>query len=181
VALYFAKEPPKKKFMGIQVPVAFGFLAGINIPAGKKGFTIEDSFTLPVDTKAFGVSAHAHYIARTFTVTATLPGGKKKVLLDVPDWDFGWQEQYAFRDFEALPAGTKLHVKITYDNSADNPRNPTSPPKRVRWGKESTDEMGSITLQVTAAKESEFSKLQDAYRKHLRDSFAKRGGGLFRR
>jgi hypothetical protein len=39
---------------------------------------------------------------------------------------------------------------ITYDNSADNPNNPTNPPVRVKWGRESTDEMGSITLSGVA-------------------------------
>ena len=55
---------------------------------------------------------------------------------------FAWQEQYRFKEFVTLPKGTRLDVKITFDNSADNPHNPTSPPKRVRWGRESTDEMG---------------------------------------
>lgn len=170
VALYFTDKPPVQRFTGIQVPGMFGALSGINIPAGKKDYTIESSFVLPVDVKAFGVSAHAHYLAKTFTLTATLPDGKTKTLFTIPDWEFAWQEQYAFEDFLPLPKGTKLHAKITYDNSADNPQNPTNPPKRVRWGRESTDEMGSVTLQVVAAKEADFPKLQTAYRQHLRDS-----------
>jgi hypothetical protein len=164
VALYFADRPPAQKFMGLQLPVAFGVLAGINIPPGKKDFAIADSFVLPVDVKAFAVSAHAHYIAKQFQVTATQPGGKPKTLLSIPDWDFAWQEQYQFRDFVALPKGTKIDVKITYDNSADN---------RVRWGRESTDEMGSISLQVVAAREPEFSRLQEGYRQHVMASLSK--------
>jgi mono/diheme cytochrome c family protein len=170
VAFYFTDKPPVQRFTGLQLPVAFGILSGIDIPAGKKDFTIEDSFVLPVDVKAFGVSAHAHYLAKQFKVTATLPDGKTKTILGISDWDFAWQEQYQFKDFLDLPKGTKLHVKIVYDNSADNPRNPANPPHRVRWGKESTDEMGSITLQVVAAKEDEFSKLQAGYKKHLGDA-----------
>jgi hypothetical protein len=171
VALYFADKPPVQRFTGIQVPPVFGALSGINIPAGKKDYAIESSFTLPVDVKGFGVSAHAHYLAMDFELTATLPDGKTKTLLTIPDWDFGWQEQYAFQDFQAFPKGTKLHAKISYDNSADNPHNPTDPPKRVHWGRESTDEMGSITLMVVAAKEEDLPKLQNAYRQHVRDSF----------
>jgi mono/diheme cytochrome c family protein len=173
VALYFADKAPTKRFTGIQVPFGFGILAGIDIPAGKKDFAIEDSYVLPVDVRAFGVSAHAHYIAKTFQVTATPPEGKAKTLLKISDWDFGWQEQYQFQDYVDLPKGTKLAARITYDNSAGNPHNPTSPPRRVRWGKESTDEMGSITLQVVAAKEEEFKTLQDNYRLHIRDSAIK--------
>jgi hypothetical protein len=173
VAFYFADKPPAQRFMGLQIPFAFGILAGIDIPAGKKDFSIEDSYVLPVNVKAFGISAHAHYIAKDFKVTATLPDGKTKTLLRIPDWDFGWQEQYRFQEFIDLPKGTKVHAKITYDNSAENPRNPTNPPRRVRWGKESTDEMGSITLQVVAAKEGEFPRLQEAYRQHIRDAALK--------
>ena len=42
--------------------------------------------------------------------------------------------------------------------------------KQYGLDRESTDEMGSITLQVVAAKESEFPKLQEAYAKHVRES-----------
>jgi hypothetical protein len=173
VALYFADRAPVQRFTSVQVPFGFGILAGIDIPAGKNGFTIQDSYILPIDVRAFGISAHAHYIAKSFDLTATLPDGGAKTLLKIADWDFGWQEQYAFQEFVDLPKGTKLNVRISYDNSADNPRNPTSPPRRVRWGKESTDEMGSMTLQVVAAKESEFPRLRDAYQQYIRDSAVK--------
>lgn len=173
VALYFADKAPAQRFTGLQLPFGFGITAGINIPAGEKNFTIEDSFTLPVDTKAFGVSAHAHYLAKEFTLKATLPDGATKTILRISDWDFAWQEQYVFQDFVTLPKGTRLDARITYDNSADNPRNPTSPPKRIRWGQQSTDEMGSLTLQVVAASESEFPRLQDGYRRHIGESALK--------
>ncbi len=169
IAFYFADKPPVQRFMGLQIPYLFGVGAGIDIAAGKKDFSIEDSYVLPLDVKAFGISAHAHYIAKDFKVTATLPDGKTKTLLRIPEWDFGWQEQYRFQDFIDLPKGTKLHAKITYDNSAENPRNPTNPPRRVKWGNQSTDEMGSITLQVVAAKEAEFPQLREAYSNHIRD------------
>jgi hypothetical protein len=178
VALYFAEKPPTQRFTGIQLPFGFGILAGIDIPAGKKDFAIEDSFVLPVDVKAFGVSAHAHYLAKEVHVTATLPDGKKKTLLRISDWDFAWQEQYQFQEFVPLPRGTRLQMRMTYDNSADNPRNPTRPPRRVRWGRQTTDEMGSITLQVVAAREAEFPRLRTAYQEHVRESALK--GGLRR-
>ena len=170
IALYFTDKAPAQRFTGLQIPAAFGILKGIDIPAGKKDYVIEDSYVLPVDVKGFGVSAHAHYLAKEFNFTAKLPDGKVKTLLRISDWDFGWQEQYRFQDFYDLPKGTRLNVKISYDNSADNPRNPTNPPRRVRWGKESTDEMGSVTLQVVAAREEEFPRLRDSYGQYVRDS-----------
>jgi mono/diheme cytochrome c family protein len=176
IGLYFADKAPTKKFTGIQLPPLFGVFKGIDIPAGAKEFTIEDSFTLPVDVKAFGASAHAHYLAKQMKLTARLPGGQTKTLLWISDWDFGWQDQYQFKEFVSLPKGTRLDVKITYDNSADNPRNPSSPPKRVRWGEGSNDEMGGMGLAVVAADEAEMPQLQQAYRQHVWSALTSREG-----
>lgn len=170
IGIYYSDAPPKKRFTGIQLPPAFGALKGIDIPAGTKDYVIEDDFELPIDVQAFGVGAHAHYLGKSMTLTATLPTGKQMTLLSIPDWDFAWQEQYQFAEFVALPKGTRLHSRITYDNSAENLRNPTQPPQRVRFGEESTDEMGSITLRVIAANEPEMPQLRDRYRDHFRNS-----------
>jgi Flp pilus assembly protein TadD len=39
-------------------------------------------------------------------------------------------------------------MRYTYDNSAENLRNPNHPPRRVMFGPQSTDEMGELWLQV---------------------------------
>jgi hypothetical protein len=182
VGIYFADKAPTQKFMGIQLPPLFGVFEGIDIPAGAKEYTIEDSFALPVDLKAFGVSAHAHYLGKRMKLTAQLPGGQTRTLLWISDWDFSWQDQYQFKEFVSLPKGTRLSVQITYDNSADNPRNPASPPTRVLWGEGSNDEMGSMSLQVVAANEAEMPQLRQAYRQHVRSAFMNSGGwSLLRR
>jgi hypothetical protein len=169
VGLYFAKQPPPKASVGTQLPPVFGLFAGIDIPAGDEHYAISDSFVIPVPVRAFGVSAHAHYLGKTMTMTATLPGGVKKTLIGIDDWDFNWQEQYQFAHDVDLPAGTRLDVTITYDNSAGNRRNPSSPPHDVRWGEQSTDEMGSMTLLVVADDESRLPELRQAINAHLRD------------
>lgn len=166
VGFYFADEPPSQRFTGIQLPPVFGALAGINIPAGDSAYTKTDSFVLPVDVKAFGISAHAHYLGKRMSMTATLPGGEVKELMTIPDWDFSWQESYRFDGYISLPAGTRLDSEVVWDNSEDNFNNPNVPPKRVRWGRESDDEMGSVTLQVVAANPNEFNALRKEIRNH---------------
>ncbi len=64
------------------------------------------------------------------------------------DWDFNWQDEYRYATPIALPAGTTLHMEFTYDNSAENPRNPHTPPRRVVYGPHSTDEMGDLWVFV---------------------------------
>lgn len=176
VGLYFTEKAPSKGFTGIQLPPVFGLLAGINIPAGETSYTISDSFTIPVDVRAFGTAGHAHYLAKTMNMTATLPSGEKKTIIAINDWDFGWQEQYQFANYVDLPKGTKLDVVITYDNSAANRRNPSSPPKRVTWGEQSTDEMGSVSLIVIAANRGEMPVLQQSIQEHMRVAATSRGG-----
>ena len=106
-----------------------------------------------------------------------------KTLLNIPDWDLNWQGRYDFKDLVALPAGTRLDVRIRYDNSAANPNNPSSPPQRVTFGEQSTNEMGSVTLNVVATRPGGLVPLRDAYEKHLRESalasplMRGRGGG----
>jgi hypothetical protein len=53
-----------------------------------------------------------------------------------------------------LPRGSRVTLEARYDNSADNPRNPNSPPKLVRWGEQTTDEMCLAYLNLTVDRES---------------------------
>lgn len=162
VGLYFAKREPQRKMVSIQLPITLGFFAGVRIPPGEKAYTVRDSFTLPIDVDAFAVSAHAHYLGKSMKLTATLPSGETKVLLHIPDWDFAWQDGYMFADLVPLPRGTRLDGEIVWDNSASNPRNPTSPPVFVQWGEESQAEMGSVTLDLVPHLQSERKALANA-------------------
>jgi hypothetical protein len=176
VGLYFASGPPTQAFTTIQLPPLFSVFEGIDIPAGQERYTVQDSFVIPIDVKAFSVGAHAHYLGREMKLTATLPDGTVKTLLWIKDWDFSWQERYRFTDFVSLPRGTKLDAVVSYDNSAANKRNPSRPPVRVTWGEESTDEMGSIGLQVVAATRGELPQLQREFNAHLRMAATTRPG-----
>ena len=167
VGLYFTDQKPSTSFTGVQLPPAFGALNRISIPAGEKAYTVTDEFTLPIDVEAFAVSAHAHYLGKQLRMTATLPKGETLDLLNIPDWDFSWQEQYQFEEFIKLPRGTKLASTVVWDNSSENPSNPNIPPRRVRWGPESDDEMGSLTLLVRPAEGQNIGTLNSLYRLHV--------------
>ena len=166
VGLYFAKEAPKRTITGIQLPPSFGLFAGIDIPPGDKDFVVKDSFTLPADFDAVSVGAHAHYIATQMKMTATLPSGEVLTLLSIKDWDFSWQDRYYFDHFITLPKGTKIDSEVHWNNSTDNPRNPSNPAIRVQWGEQTIDEMGAIGLSGVPHDEADLKTLQGAYQKH---------------
>jgi hypothetical protein len=173
IGIYFADKAPEKRLAAVQAPALFGFGAGIHIPAGEKSYTIKDSLTLPVDVTAFSVGAHAHYVAKEMKATATLPDGSTKPLLWIQDWDFNWQDRYAYKSPVPLPKGTRIDVVLTYDNSADNPRNPSHPPKNVRWGEQSFDEMGSVSLLTVADRREDERVLQQFLAERVRAAIAR--------
>jgi hypothetical protein len=172
LALYFASEPPAKSLVSFQVPPVFGFAMGIDIPPGEAHYQIEDTVVLPADVEAFGARAHAHYLAKNMKMTATLPDGSTKGLLWIDDWDFGWQDSYFYKAPFVLPKGTRIEVRITYDNSAGNLRNPSDPPKRVTWGRGSLDEMGSMSLLVAPRSPADEALLRQAQAAHFRRQLA---------
>ena len=69
-------------------------------------------------------------------------------------------------------AGTRVDTTWTFDNSAENPRNPNSPPKRVKWGLGTLDEMGSMTLLVTTSSRQDDGQLRRASTQHFRQQLA---------
>src|SRR4249920_1731917 len=80
--------------------------------------------------------------------TATLPDGTTRTLISIRSWDFRWQDQYRYASPVFLPKGTTLKMRFTYDNSDGNRRNPQRPARRVKWGPQSTDEMGALWLEI---------------------------------
>ncbi|MSR62060.1 MAG: tetratricopeptide repeat protein [Planctomycetes bacterium] len=143
VGLYFSDTPPTKHPLAIRL-----WSREIDIPAGEKAYVVESAYTLPVDVSVYGIYPHAHYLGKDLRGWAVLPDGREQALIHIPAWDFNWQEEYFYRAPLALPAGTVVHMHYTFDNSAENPFNPSQPPKRVRHGYQSTDEMAELQLQV---------------------------------
>ena len=132
------------------------------IPAGAANHIVRDSFVLPVDVDLHAVLAHAHYRARTVHAWAQLGDGSRRELLRISDWDPAWQDRYEYRSPIALPAMTTLITEYVFDNSADNPRNPTQPPQMAEWGWCTTDEMGDVWLQVTTRSDGDRGALRSA-------------------
>ena len=144
IGLYLTDKPPSRFPMLLQLEHD----GAIDIPPGKKDFLITDDFELPVDVDVLGVYPHAHYLGKDVQGFATLPDGTRKWLIRIKDWDINWQAVYRYVKPIFLPKGTIISMRYSYDNSADNVRNPNSPPQRVGAGTKSSDEMGHLWIQV---------------------------------
>jgi Flp pilus assembly protein TadD len=144
VGLYFANQPPKRFPMLVQLEHD----GALDIPAGAARFVVTDHLKLPIAVDLLAIYPHAHYLGKQIDAWAQLPDGTRRALIRINDWDINWQATYTYRDPIALPAGTTVEMRITYDNTENNPRNPTRPPQRVHGGNRSIDEMGHVWLQV---------------------------------
>jgi hypothetical protein len=103
--------------------------------------TFHSRFTLPTAVSMVSTLPHAHLLGKSWKAWAVKPTGDTIPLVRIPDWDFNWQGSYRFPRLVVLPAGTRIFVDATYDNTANNPRNPFSPPQQVTWGDQTTAEM----------------------------------------
>ncbi len=145
----------------------------IDIAAGQRDYVNADTYTLPVGVEAIAVQPHAHFLATEIRAWATLPDGKVEPLIYINDWDFHWQDVYTYARPVALPKGTTIEMRYTYDNSSANRRNPHRPPRRVTFGQTSASEMGSFWLQVVPVNRGDLVVLErDFSPKILRDDIA---------
>jgi Flp pilus assembly protein TadD len=144
LGLYFTAEAPSLHPMLLQLEHD----GALDIPPGSRSFAVTDHLKLPADVSLLAVYPHAHFLGKQVDAWAELPDGKRLSLLKIDHWDINWQASYRYRQPIALPAGTTVAMRICYDNTAENPRNPHNPPKEVRAGNRSDDEMGHVWLQV---------------------------------
>ena len=154
LGIYFAKRPPDRIAGGGAVRNL-----RINIPPGDDNYVVTGQLTVPVDVDLIGITPHAHLICRDMQGNATLPDGTKVPLIWIKDWDFNWQGQYRYAEPIRLPAGTVIDMKYTYDNSEKNIRNPNTPPKRVTFGEQTTDEMAFLFLQFSPVNRADWLKI----------------------
>ncbi len=137
VAMYFQEEPPKDE-MSVTVVASGDIYLQPNEP-NTRVFAIGPE--MEHDTTIYAVWPHMHYLGQTIKAWVKYPAGYSKPLVCIDDWDPEWQLLYYLKKPLRVPAGSKVYVTGTYDNSSNNPRNPHSPPRVVESGESSTDEM----------------------------------------
>jgi Flp pilus assembly protein TadD len=158
VGLFLSNTPPAHEPLQIKLESK-----AIDIPAGQADYAIDDSYVLPADIDLLSIYPHAHYLAKEMQGVARLPDGSVKRLITIKSWDFRWQDQYRYMAPVFLPKGTTLSMHFTYDNSDRNARNPQHPPQRVKWGPQSTDEMGALWLEILPRRDEDVAALMRDY------------------
>ncbi len=141
IGLVFAREPVKHEIAQYEIWNNL-FL----IPPNDDNHRVTSCFTLPKDVTVVAYTAHMHFRGKSMKTEAIYPDGRHEVILNVPNYDFRWQETYFLKHQFLMPKGTKLVTTAYFDNSFNNPQNP-DPSKAIRWGEPSDEEMMGFWLQ----------------------------------
>lgn len=157
LGLYFSDGPPRLHPMLVRLTRQH-----MDIPPGERRYVVTDSFRLDIDVDVYTVQPHAHYLATEVKSFATLLDGTRQWLIYIRDWDFHWQGVFRYARPQFLPAGTTITMEYTYDNSAQNPHNAHSPPRRVTYGQRTDEEMAELWLQVVPRNAAERPRLARA-------------------
>ncbi len=116
-------------------------------PNAKQSFTTQ--FTVPTDISILTINPHMHLLGTSFWAYGIQPNGDTIRLIKIPKWDFRWQYYYTFPTMLKIPKGTTLYAHGTYDNTAGNPNNPFSPPRKINTPEgymKTTDEMFQLIV-----------------------------------
>lgn len=171
LGLHFADEPVSSNLSYLPI---FNFT--FQLQPGNKKQKVVANMILPFDVKVIGVTPHMHLLGKQMKIEARLPNGKRECLVNVPAWDFRWQGTYVYKEPVRLPMGTLIKLTAFYDNSSDNPNQPNNPPKVVRWGEQTTDEMCLAFLSYVRDDGKALSRAQQAEEQRLLSPVIRMGG-----
>ncbi|MCO4746801.1 MAG: hypothetical protein KC912_18540 [Proteobacteria bacterium] len=118
----------------------------LSVPAGQQEAEFSFQFRLsdlnvPFDVDLWGVLPHMHQRGTSIRMTRTPAGGTQECLVDVPVWDFEWQQQYFYEEPIEIGNDDLMQVTCTFDTLDD-----TAP---VSWGDGTEDEMCLVGVFVT--------------------------------
>jgi hypothetical protein len=111
------------------------------LPPGQKAVAVEAQLVIPEAGTLYGVAPHMHTLGRSQRVEKVGSGGTSCVV-DVPAWDFHWQQLYFYQQPMALAAGDVLNLTCVYDTIGQT--------QTVTNGEGTDDEMCLALLYVVA-------------------------------
>lgn len=162
IALWFTDVPTSVEFAPLVL-----YDDRIEVPAGAHDVVVQDHLVVPADLRIHAIYPHAHRIGSWMDATLVLPDGTRKLLYRIDHWDFDWQDDHRFREPVRVAAGTRIEARWAFDNRSSNPSNPYAPPRTIRFGPSSDDEMATLSLTVEPA--GPMARLQLFEAVHRRD------------
>lgn len=145
VRIWYAKAPIKRK-------VLFAAFKPKNLDPIIKKDSIKTYFmTLKIgaDMSILCINPHMHKLGKKYKAYAVTPNGDTLRLVEIPDWDFNWQEFYRFETMLKIPRGSMLNIEAMYDNTKENLKNPNVPPIDVYFERGRMDDNKEEMLRTS--------------------------------
>lgn len=130
--MYFSKTKPKRMVFNEMMGTAGGFpvIPPLFLPADSiSHFTVKAS--IPRDISLLSFNPHMHNLGKTIKSYAITPKGDTIKLIRINNWNVDYQYTYRLNKILKLEKGSVLYVEATYDNTANNPKNPFNPPRNI--------------------------------------------------
>ena len=107
--------------------------ANFSVPPAAKGYETSNVIKNGTKTRVWGVIPHMHQFGTAIDVKAG-EGADARCVVNIPRWDFNWQQLYIFDANKPLilDEGTPLQLRCVYDNPTQTP---------LTWGEDTEDEM----------------------------------------
>lgn len=137
IGLVFADDPAEVKR---RIRTRALFDTKFKIPAGAPRYEVRAHYDFERDEVLTALLPHMHLRGRSFRYLLRTPDGRAVPLLDVPRYDFNWQNTYRLAEPLFVPRGSRMIGVATYDNSRKNRANP-DPTRAVKFGEQTWDEM----------------------------------------
>jgi Copper type II ascorbate-dependent monooxygenase, C-terminal domain len=133
------------------VPGGLLFICGQNAANPKPSTTSTCSRKLDRSATIHAVAGHMHLLGKSIRVELNPGTANARVLLDIPDWNFHWQNAYTLEQAVEASPGDVLRVTCRYEPARRHHGGHGIPktPRYVLWGEGTTDEMCLGLLQVT--------------------------------
>lgn len=143
--LFFSDQPVSR--VAYVIPLA---QTSFTVPAGARETEVIAEaqlrrYGVPLNATIYGVSPHMHTLGTSATVEVERAGGAgRECMIDIPRWDFHWQQFYLFEEPMRITPDDTIRVRCHFDNTPA--RQPIvdgiqQPPRDVHWGEGTFDEM----------------------------------------
>lgn len=160
VNIFFTSKPPERELSELMLGTngVSPIIPPLRIPPDK--ITVHRTeYVIPADISILTINPHLHLLGKKFLAYALKPTGDTIRLISIPKWDFRWQYFYTYPKMLPVPAGSRIVVEATFDNTSENPFNPNRPPaliserlERGGAGMRTTDEMLQFIITYTLYK-----------------------------
>ena len=135
--IQFYGYPEGKKPAGLKrIRYFWTITTEMEIPPGTRDFVVPTkSVRIQKNMRIVTLLAHLHMRGTAARLIMTDPQGRERIVTSIPNFDFNWQSGAKLEPDPPIfvPAGSRLRAECTYDNSAQNPRNP-DPEKFIKHG-----------------------------------------------